>query len=347
MNYHDEWVQVKIQRIRNLTPTVREFQLAFPERQVATPGSHVNVRVMIGDQFDKRSYSVVDASEDGVVTIAVKLLPNSRGGSRYMWSLESGALLYATKPQSEFELSRGSPHYLLLAGGIGVTPIVAMAGTLARLGASVRMLYAARSRDELAYGDELAQTLGDRLSVLPADEGLMLDTTAEVASLPKDGELYMCGPIGLMDAVREEWALQGRPLSKLRFETFGSSGHHAAKPFTVKIPRLDLEVFVPENQSMLDALTAAGVDVLSECRRGECGLCAIDVVSVDSEIDHRDVFFSAEQRAHNKRVCACVSRVAGGTIIVEPAWRGDPDLGRIEVLIDRGLKQSVHPSHLP
>ena len=151
----------------------------------------------------------------------------------------------------------------------------------------------------------------------------------------------------MLDAVRQEWALQKRPLSRLRFETFGSSGHHAAKAFTVKIPRLKVEVVVAEDRSMLDALTAAGVGVLSECRRGECGLCALDVVSVDGEIDHRDVFFSSEQRARNKKLCACVSRVAGGTIVVEPAWRGDPDLGRIEVLTDRGLKQSVHPSHLP
>ena len=347
MNYHDEWTEVEVRHIRNVTPTVREFELAFPERQVAAPGSHVNVRVTIDGKPDKRSYSVVSASDDGVVTIAVKLLPESRGGSRYMWTLERGMRLHATKPHSEFELSRGASHYLLLAGGIGVTPIVAMARTLERLGASVRMLYAARSRDELAYGEELANTLGDRLAVFPADEGRMVDIAAEIAALPADAELYMCGPIGLLDAVGREWALQKRPLSKLRFETFGSSGHHAAKTFTVKIPRLAMEVLVPEDRSMLDALTSVGVSVLSECRRGECGLCAIDVVSFDGEIDHRDVFFSAEQRAHNRKICACVSRVAGGTIVVEPAFRGDPDLGRIEVLSDRGLKQRVHPSHLP
>ncbi|MCW5237475.1 PDR/VanB family oxidoreductase [Verminephrobacter eiseniae] len=347
MNYHDEWMQVEVRRIRDLTPTVREFELVYPERQVAAPGSHVNVRVTIDGQPDKRSYSVVSGSEDGIVTIAVKLLPESRGGSRFMWTLEPRMRLHATKPHSDFALSRGAPHYLLLAGGIGVTPVVAIARALNQLGASVRMLYAARSRNELAYAEELGNILGERVAVFPADEGKMVDIAAEVAALPADGELYMCGPIGLLDAVRQEWALQKRPRSKLRFETFGSSGHHAATSFLVKIPRLNLEVVVAEDRSMLDALTSAGVEVLSECRRGECGLCAIDVLSVDGEIDHRDVFFSGEQRAQNKKVCACVSRVAGGTIVIEPAFRGDPDFGRIEILSDRGLKQCVHPSHLP
>ncbi|MEO6565888.1 MAG: iron-sulfur cluster-binding domain-containing protein, partial [Casimicrobiaceae bacterium] len=220
-------------------------------------------------------------------------------------------------------------------GGIGVTPVISMARTLAHRSANVRMVYAARSREELAYLPLLQEILGARLEVFPADEDRMLDLAREVAALAVGAELYMCGPIGLMDAVRAEWLHQGRPLSKLRFETFGSSGHHAATAFTVKIPRLNKEVVVREDRSMLEALAEAGVAVLSECRRGECGLCALEIIGSDGEIDHRDVFFSSSERALNKKICACVSRAHGGTVVVEPAWRGDPDLGVTEVLADR------------
>ncbi|MEO8807380.1 MAG: PDR/VanB family oxidoreductase [Burkholderiaceae bacterium] len=328
----DDWLQVELLGVRNVTPTVREFRLAFRERVPAAPGSHLNVRVMIGDRPDKRSYSVVSATDDGEVSIAVKLLTESRGGSRHMWSLQPGSRLHVTRPSSGFELSRDAPQYLLLAGGIGVTPLVSMASALARRNANVRMVYATRSREEFAYLPLLQELLGARLEVFPADEGRVLDLAREVAALAVGAELYMCGPIGLMDAVRAEWLHLGLPLSKLRFETFGSSGHHAATAFTVKIPRLNMEVIVREDRSMLDALAEAGVAVLSECRRGECGLCALEIIGSDAEIDHRDVFFASAEHARNKKICACVSRAAGGTVVVEPAWRGDPDLGVTEVL---------------
>lgn len=89
------------------------------------------------------------------------------------------------------------------------------------------------------------------------------------------------------------------------------------------MPRLAAEVRVRENESMLDALENAGVGVVFECRRGECGLCAVDIVATDGEIDHRDVFFSARQHAENRRMCACVSRIANGSVTIDPAWRGD------------------------
>jgi vanillate O-demethylase ferredoxin subunit len=294
----------------------------------------VNVQVLVNHRLDHRSYSVVGNVGGSLLTIAVKALPESRGGSRYMWSLVPGDRVRATAPRCAFELSRTAAHYLLLAGGIGITPLVSMAQALARTGAEVHMLYAAHSRAELAYADVLSEMLGDRLRVFPSDEGLALDVAGAIAGMPPDGELYMCGPLRLMDAVRREWAAQERPVTRLRYETFGSSGRFAAVPFTVRIPRLGLAVAVADNCSMLDALTAAGVGVLSDCRRGECGLCVMDVTGIDGEIDHRDVFFSAEQQAQGKQICTCVSRVAVASITVEPAWRGDPDLSKPEVLFE-------------
>ncbi|WP_207482819.1 2Fe-2S iron-sulfur cluster-binding protein, partial [Arenibaculum pallidiluteum] len=137
------------------------------------------------------------------------------------------------------------------------------------------------------------------------------------------GELYVCGPIGLLEAARRAWQDSGRPVDGLRFETFGSSGRHAAEAFRVCIPRLGREVEVPRNQSMLEALEAAGVEMIYDCRRGECGLCAVRILEVEGEIDHRDVFFSERQKAANQHMCTCVSRAVRGAVTIDTADRMD------------------------
>jgi ferredoxin-NADP reductase len=318
----DGWNHGRIDGIRDVTPTIREFTIALERVPTCAPGSHLKVQVAADGRQDHRSYSVVGATGTAI-RIAVKRQPDSRGGSAYMWTLGLGDAIAVATPRCDFPLTHGAPHYLLLAGGVGITPMVAMAEQLAKRGADMRMIYAARSTEEFAYREELGELLGDRLALFAADQGTSIDIAAEIESLPADGELYMCGPLGLMEAVRNAWEVAGRPRGKLRYETFGSSGSHPVQAFTVKVPRMNAEVLVRENESMLDALEAAGVEVVFECRRGECGLCAIQIIEVDGQVDHRDVFFSARQHRENKQICACVSRVAGGSITIDPAWRGD------------------------
>lgn len=316
------WTEARVAAIRDVTPTIREFTLGMEDIRACPPGSHLRVRVDLGDRQDHRSYSVVE-TDGAVLRIAVKLQPESRGGSAFMWGLTVGDTLAVDAPRCDFPLTYGAPHYLLLAGGVGITPMVAMARQLAARGAALRMVYAARSSEEFAYRRELEDLLGERLALYPSDGETALDLAAEIDRLPSDGELYMCGPLGLMEAVRQAWEAAGRPRAKLRYETFGSSGSHRAEAFTVKVPRLGAEVVVRENESMLDALEAAGVEVVFECRRGECGLCAVDIVEAEGVVDHRDVFLSARQHRENRQMCACVSRVAGGCVTIDPAWRGD------------------------
>jgi vanillate O-demethylase ferredoxin subunit len=125
----------------------------------------------------------------------------------------------------------------------------------------------------------------------------------------------------MLEAAKRAWRESGRPVDGLRFETFGSSGRYAAESFTVRIPRLGKEIVVPSNQTMLDALEAAGVEMIWDCRRGECGLCALRILDVDGTVDHRDVFFSDAQKASDTQLCTCVSRVVGGSITVDTADR--------------------------
>ncbi len=108
----------------------------------------------------------------------------------------------------------------------------------------------------------------------------------------------------------------------MRFESFASGGHHASQAFTAVLPQHGREIEVAAGQSLLEALEAAGIETLSGCRRGECGVCALDILSCDAPIDHRDVFLSEKQKAGNRRLCACVSRPVGGRVVLDTRYRG-------------------------
>jgi vanillate O-demethylase ferredoxin subunit len=317
-----DWRPAKLLRTRDLSPDIRLFEIEPSGDFVhPTPGSHINVTVQIGERPDVRSYSIVGPCTDGLYRIAVKLLGDSRGGSAYMWSLKPGAQLTISTPGNHFDLGRGRPEYLLLAGGIGITPIFTMALALSDIDANFRVLYACRRREDAALADELRERIGDRLQMFIDEDGGRVDLGAEIARLSPGGELYVCGPIGMLEAAKRAWQQSGRPVDQLRFETFGNSGRFASQPFKVNIPRLDLVVDVPQNQTMLDALEGAGVAMISDCRRGECGLCALYILEVDGIVDHRDVFFSDEEKAANAKLCTCVSRVAGRSITIDTADR--------------------------
>jgi len=323
-----QWHPATVRAHRDLTPTVREFEIR-PEGGTRpwTVGGHLNVQVRIDGRDETRSYSLVglpgqpDSHE--VYRIAVKLAQPSRGGSRHMWSLETGAELKVGEPNNHFELPLGASQYLLVAGGIGITPIVGMAQLLHTRGADVRMRYAARNAAEFAFADALHATLGERVQTFADDAGQRIAFADEIAALHPDALLLMCGPLPMLDAVRAAWAASGRPPANLRFETFGNSGVAANEAFWVKLPRHGLELTVPADRTLLDVLNDAGVETLFDCRRGECGLCAVDVIESQGAIDHRDVFFSAHEKRGNQRLCACVSRVSGGGVVLDSAYRAD------------------------
>jgi ferredoxin-NADP reductase len=317
------WTDAVVESFRDVTPTVREFTLRPAGGAPGhAPGGHLQLQIQVNGRPHTRSYSLIGATDGQVHRIAVKRLDDGRGGSLAMWRLAVGDRLRITEPQNHFPLDLQAPAYLLVAGGIGVTPLVHMAQTLARRGAPVRMLFGARTEAELAYVQALHSTLGERLVTAVAERGALIDLPTAIAALPAGGQLYICGPVSMLDAARRAWAAAGRPEADLRYETFGSSGRFAPQPFGVKVPRHGIDITVPTDCSLLDALELAGVQALFDCRRGECGLCAMDVLAVDGEIDHRDVFLSDHEKQQNRKMCVCVSRVVG-TVTLDTAWRPD------------------------
>jgi len=293
-----------------LTPAIRRIELAPSLPVGVEPGAHVVVRLRTGDVPDRRSYSIVDAAPDASrFALSVFDSPRSRGGAAVMHALAVGDRLEVTQPLLDFPLRIGAPSYVLLAGGIGITAIAGMARVLRAVGADYRLVYAGRSRAHMAYLDDLAGQHGDRLELHVSDEGTPLAIPELVGSVTPETELYMCGPIRLMDAVRQAWVERELSLPNLRYETFGNSGWHDPQEFVVRIPRLGLETTVPRDRSMLEALEAAGADPMFDCRKGECGLCEVRVLDLDGDIDHRDVFYSDRQKDARGRLCCCVSRV--------------------------------------
>jgi vanillate O-demethylase ferredoxin subunit len=316
------WIDAKLRATRDVTPDIRLFELEPTDiLPPASPGSHINVQVWLGDQPDVRSYSLVGLPEAGILRIAVKHLPLGRGGSAHMWRLATGATLRISAPRNFFALSRHDSDYLLVAGGIGITPILGMAQFLAASGARLRVLYACRTPKDAAFADILQHTLGDRLFMKLDSRQERVQFADEIDRLADGGELYVCGPIGMLEAAKAAWRASGRPPERLRFETFGSSGHAASQSFQVSIPRLGRELSVSAGQTMLDAMQLAGIEMMYDCKRGECGLCALRILSVEGVVDHRDVFLSEAEKAANTKLCTCVSRVAGGRITIDTADR--------------------------
>lgn len=324
MHQPTDWRPARVRALRTLSPTVREFELeAEGGVRLWTVGSHIQVRLPIDGRVDTRSYSLVGEPAGDAYRIAVKRVEASRGGSRAMWLLAVGDRLEVLAPQNHFELSLAPPQSLLVAGGIGITPLLGMALALAARGADFTLVHAARSRDELVYTQALAATFGERLRCHVSGEGARIDFDALIGGLHPQGQLLLCGPLPMLEAARGAWARAARPPHLLRFETFGTGGTLAAQEFWARLPRHGIQFVVPPGRSLLDLLEQHGVEVLSDCRRGECGLCALDVLELHGSLDHRDVFLSDAQKAEGRRLCSCVSRVVGGGVVLDTDWRDD------------------------
>lgn len=307
------WQRATVVEAVDVADRIKRIVLAPEHPRKVRAGEHIDLELELNGRTEMRSYSLVEANDDGSrLAITVFHTLHSRGGSEYMHTLGVGDVLRITAPLQDFPLRVGAPQYVLLAGGIGITAILGMARVLKAVRADYRVIYVGRSRSAMAYLDQVREEHGDRARIYVDDEGTSLDAASVVAELAPGTELYMCGPIRLMDAVRRAWIERDLEISDLRFETFGSSGWFDPEEFEVEIPRLGVNTTVGRDESLLEALERAGVEMMFDCRKGECGLCQVTVQEIRGEVDHRDVFFSEAQKSVRPaaKLCSCVSRVA-------------------------------------
>lgn len=302
-----------------LVPGIVELTLQ-PDRPIAAtpPGSHIDLTVPLPGGPETRSYSIVDLGDrPGRYRIAVRLHHAGRGGSRWMHTLQPGQTVTCNGPINEFAPSPGGLPSVLLAAGIGVTPIIGLARAVRDAGSDYQIVYTGRSRDRMPYRDHLDREHPGHLTIVESGEGPRVDPHQVVKAVPDGGVLYVCGPMSLLTAIRAEWQQDGRPPANLRFETFGTSGSRPTSAFRAHVPSRGLSIDVPTGSTLLDALENAGVEMMYDCLRGECGLCRVTILGADGDIDHRDVFLSERQRAEGRQMCACVSRVAGSSVTID------------------------------
>jgi vanillate O-demethylase ferredoxin subunit len=316
------WQQGEVIEVAEVAEKIKKFVIRQSNPAKAQAGSHIDLMIRVGGETVRRSYSVVRQSADlRDLEIAVFEVRNSRGGSIAMHQLAIGDQLDITQPIQNFPLRFGAKKYVLVAGGIGITAIVEMAKQLKEFGANYEFFYVARSRKAMAFAEELKALHGDKLEIHIDDEENRLNVSEVMKSVDHSTEFYMCGPIRLMDEIRRAFAGSDLDITNLRYETFGASGWFEPEVFTVRVPERGVEVSVGKNQTIVEALEASGLEVMSDCRKGECGLCEARILSIDGKIDHRDVFYSPEQKAEREKIACCVSRLVAesGTASIDLA----------------------------
>lgn len=302
---------------RDLTDGVCEFTLvlgggagggeALPP---FTPGAHVTVRTPSGAM---RRYSLVnDGAAPTEYVIAVKREPASRGGSASMHAEAGvGVTLAVDPPENEFELV-DAPAYLLIAGGIGVTPILAMARRLAAEGKPFKLIYCTRSAEETAYLDEVAALPGATVHHDGGAEDGFYDFWDHFAE-PGQEHVYCCGPAPLMEEIR---AVSGHwTEGRVHFEDFAGveAVREDDRPFKVTLAASGRTIDVPADRSILEALRDAGEETVSSCESGTCGTCKCRLV--EGRVDHRDLVLMDEEK--DDFIMICVSRAAEGDLVVE------------------------------
>jgi ferredoxin-NADP reductase len=271
------------------------------------PGSHLDLHLPNGLI---RQYSLTnDWRERDRYVIGVGRAADSRGGSSYVHgNIRVGAQLKISAPRNNFRLDEDSAGFLFIAGGIGITPIMAMVRWCSANQKPWRLVYAARSRQRAAFYEELCQLGGDSLNFHFDDErNGILDAAQAISSWTEGERIYCCGPGALMESVRD--ATANLPSGTVRFEWFTAPETNEvtdSNSFTIRLERSGAEFEVPEQKSILEVLEENGFEIPFSCREGLCGTCVTNVCS--GEPDHRDYVLSDEERASGKMMTICCSR---------------------------------------
>jgi len=317
---------VRVARIARQTPEILSFELVHPAGR-ALPGyqagAHIDVHMPGG--FSRQYSLACDAGAEGREAsrylIGVKRETASRGGSASMHGrVREGDLLPISAPRNSFPIRAEARRHLLLAGGIGMTPLLAMAQALARTGADFTLCLFVRSEEHLAFAEALRDPLlapRVRLHFDAGDAGnasQKLDLRELLRLREADTQLYVCGPSGFMAAVRS--AAAHWPEDAIHTEYFAAPTDAAGvtgKPFVLRLAQRGIRVPVAGDQSAVDALHVVGIDIPVSCEQGLCGTCVVEGQGDGAE--HRDFCLTRSERTH--KVALCCSRAKGEELVID------------------------------
>lgn len=314
-------IAVKVLRRKQEAEGIASFELARPDGSALpgfSAGSHIDVQVPGGLT---RQYSLCnDAAEQHRYRIAVLRDEASRGGSAGMHdAVKEGDVLLISEPRNHFPLVQAQ-RTLLLAGGIGVTPLLCMAQRLAQVGSDFTLHYCTRSPARTAFRDEIAQAGWAQRVQFHHDDGdaaqkLQLE---QVLAQPQPGtHVYVCGPTGFIDWVVKTAERLGWGKDQVHLEYFGAAAQDTAgdRAFQVKLASSGATYEVAADQTVVQALQQHGIEILTSCEQGVCGTCITRVLQ--GECDHRDLYFTDEEKAKNDQFTPCCSRAKGQVLVLD------------------------------
>ena len=301
-----------VQRREEIADGVVRLDLVRPDGRALpewSPGTHLSVDLANGLQ---RQYSLCGARDDSAWSIAVQREQSSRGGSAWLFEhAKPGTELPITHVRNNFDFDPAA-DYVLVAGGIGITPLMSMVETAESSGARWRMLYGGRCRASMAFLEQLSAY--EQVAVCAEDEQGRPDLAGYIGEPRSDTLIYACGPAGMLDALYE--AAADWPAGSLRVERFTAADlDRNTGSFVVELARSKKEVVVGSDQSVLESVRAAGIEAESSCEEGTCGTCETRVLSGIPE--HRDVVLSDADRASNGYMMICVSRSQGERLVLD------------------------------
>ncbi len=313
-------IDVKVSAVEQVTPLVKHF--TFVKKDGApfpafSGGSHVVVSMNVGGRVHRNPYSLMGSPIDTrAYHISVRKQEQSRGGSVFMHeSVEVGTLLQITYPVNLFSLAKKAHKHILIAGGIGITPFMSQLVDLNRLNSNFELHYAFRSPEHGAFAAQLKAICNDKLHCYADSKGERLDLIALLSKQPLGTHVYVCGPNPMVVAVIETARNLGWPENHIHSEQFLSPG--IGEPFKIQLAKSNIEVHVPAEMSMLEAIEAAGVEADYLCRGGVCGRCEVNVLESDGALLHHDHFLTDAEKASGKKIMPCVSRARCDRLVLD------------------------------
>ena len=313
-------LEVVISGIRQLTPRIREYELRDPRgRQLPEfdAGAHMTAPVVLeSGKLSTRRYSITsDPQQRGHYQIAVLREDQGQGGSLAVHSgYQIGNTLRIEPPKNHFALHDGHRPTVLIAGGIGITPLHAMIHTLSRRNTPWHLHYAGRSLREMAFNQEL-QAWGEQVTFYPADEQQRLSPKQILGGASGDTVFYVCGPSRLIDSVIATADELGIDPQRIRYERFSAGTTSNAQTVEVTLKRSGKVIDVSPEETVLDAMLDAGIDAPFSCKSGVCKTCAVKIV--DGEAEHHDSALSEEERHEQNLFCPCVSRAKTNNLTLD------------------------------
>ena len=311
---------VRVAEVTEVTPSIKRFCLEAVDGGPLPSfagGAHILVEMQDGETLRRNAYSLMSPpAQTSRYSISVRRDPDGRGGSCYMHDhIEAGTELFISHPVNLFPIERRARKHLFVAGGIGITPFVAMAEQLFEEGWAFELHYATRSRDHAAYAVDLVTRYGDRVKLYHSELGERLPLETLLADQPLGTHLYVCGPTRMTSAAIGMAQELGWPEQAIHLERFVAPAIGA--PFEVRLARSNLSVQVGSHQSMLEAIEAAGVDAPSLCRGGACGQCETQILEFEGTLIHADHFLTEAEKASGTCIMPCVSRFEGRSLVLD------------------------------